>query len=87
MSAAEDDAVSEVMDRVSTWSHSQRITLARRSLESIEGPLAPEQPGVRSLKNLVGLLRTDSPAPSDEECRKILEEERPGCKTGRARCW
>ena len=75
MSAAEHDAVSEVMDRVSTWSHSQRITLARRILESLEGPSAPEQPGTRSLKNLVGLLKTDSPAPSDEECRKILEEE------------
>jgi hypothetical protein len=28
-----------------------------------------------SLKDLLGVLKTDAPSPTDEECRVILEEE------------
>jgi hypothetical protein len=75
MSAVEEDPVKEVLDRVNTWPPAQRITLARRILESPESRPIPEPPRTRSLKDLVGLLKTDAPPPTDEECRKILEDE------------
>jgi len=34
-----------------------------------------EPPRQGSLKDLLGILKTDAPAPTDEECRAILEEE------------
>ena len=44
-------------------------------LETIEtqpvSPMAPKG----SLKDLLGLLKTDSPPPNDDECRSILEKE------------
>ena len=74
MSVVEKDPVNEVLDRVNTWSPAQRITLRDGSWNLWR--LAPSQsPPHRSLKDLVGLLKTDAPAPSDEECRQILEEE------------
>jgi len=75
MSVVEKDPVNEVLDRVNTWSPAQRVTLARRILESLEARPISELPRTRSLRNLVGLLKTDAPPPSDEECRQNLEEE------------
>jgi hypothetical protein len=75
MSIVEKDQINEVLDRVSTWSTAGRIALARRILESLEAQPLSEPPRTRSLKDLVGLLKTDAPPPTDEECRKILEEE------------
>ena len=74
MSVLERDPVNEVLDRVNTWSPAQRITLARRILESLEDRPISGLPRARSLKDLVGLLKTDAPPPGDEECRQILEE-------------
>jgi len=75
MSVVERDPMSEVLDRVNTWSPAQGITLAWRILESLEARPISELPTTRSLKDLVGLLKTDAPPPTDEECRNILEEE------------
>jgi hypothetical protein len=75
MSVAESEPISEVWEQVKTWSKSRRITLARRILESLDTTeMQPTLPR-RSLKDLLGLLKTDAPPPTDEECRRILEEE------------
>ena len=75
MSLMESEPISEVWEQVKTWPPSQRITLARRILESLETPVRGAAPPRKSLRNLLGLLKTDAPPPTDEECRKILEEE------------
>jgi hypothetical protein len=43
--------------------------------ETIESHPISAPPGKGSLKDLLGILTTDSVPPNDEECRAILEEE------------
>ena len=66
----------EVLDRVRTWDTEMRIDLARRILETVvpTRPLKPAQ--TMSLDEVIGILKTDNPPPSNEECKKIVEEER-----------
>jgi hypothetical protein len=75
MSVLESEPIAEVWERVKTWTPARRITLARRILESLEAPETEVAPPRKSLRNLLGLLKTDAPPPSDEECQRILEEE------------
>jgi hypothetical protein len=75
MSVVDTNQVKEVWERVKTWPPAPRITLARRILESLETPDIPAVRPRRSLKDLLGLLKTDAPPPTDEDCRRILEEE------------
>jgi hypothetical protein len=74
MSVMETNEIVEILDRVKSWS-AARIALARRILESLEAPQVSEPPRTKSLKDIVGLLKTDAPPPSDEECRNIRDEE------------
>ena len=66
----------EVLNRVSTWEPEMRIDLARRILETV----VPEQilppPQTMTLEDIHAIMKTDKPPPTDEECKKILEEER-----------
>ena len=66
----------EVLDRVLTWDTERRIDLARRILETVAParPLKPAQ--TMSLGEVIGILKTDAPPPTDAECKKIIEEER-----------
>ncbi|MFO0887786.1 MAG: hypothetical protein U0790_01440 [Isosphaeraceae bacterium] len=65
--------IDSLVNQIRTWSSSERLRLARRILETLESaePAAP----ARSLKDIIGLLRTSDRPPGDEECRAILEEE------------
>lgn len=75
MSAAESNELNDVLDRVKHWPSERRITLARRVLESVEANPIPRRARSSPLKPLVGLLKTDAPPPTDDECRTILEQE------------
>jgi hypothetical protein len=44
-------------------------------LETTETHPVNPPPRKGSLKDLLGILKTDAPPPNDEECRAILEEE------------
>ena len=50
--------------------------IARRVLETLEPPGISTPPRQMSLKEVVGLIKTDQPAPSDAECEKMIGEER-----------
>lgn len=85
MSAVESGELTDVLDRVKTWPAPQRLTLARRILETLETPDAgavgtgrPPEGATRGwpADKVIGLLRTDREPPDDAECRRILEEER-----------
>jgi hypothetical protein len=71
----ESEPISEVWEQVETWTPSRRITLARRILESLEAPETRVAPARKSLRELLGLLKTDAAPPTDEECQRILEDE------------
>ena len=68
--------MSEVLSRVKTWMPEMRIILARKILETLDPPQISEPPRKMSLHQVFRILETDSPPPDDEECAKIIEEER-----------
>ena len=76
MNATETHEMSEVFNRVKTWVPEMRIVLTRKILETLEPSGVSEPPRTMSLDQVFGLLKTDSPPPNDEECAKIVEEER-----------
>lgn len=85
MSIAGANEIGDVLERVKTWSPPQRITLARCILETLEAPASGDtevrpqaEPSTRGwpVERALGLLRTDREPPDDEECRRIVEEER-----------
>ena len=53
-----------------------RIDLARRILETVVPSRIQPPPQAMSLDEVVGIAKTDAPPPTDEDCKKILEEER-----------
>lgn len=78
MSVVEKDPVSEVLDRVNAWPPAQRITLARRILETLE-PMtltATPIPRGRSMEEIRALFQIDRPAPDDETVRRWIDEHR-----------
>jgi hypothetical protein len=82
MSVAESQMGIEVKGRIGigevekSWPFDMRITLARRILETAEAPAIPEPPRTMSLDQVIGILKTDAPPPTDEECERIVDEER-----------
>jgi hypothetical protein len=55
-----------VLTRVSSWPAAKRIALARELLHTLSGDLGGAPASRKSLKDLLGLLRTEGPPPSDE---------------------
>ena len=78
MIVTRDQELAEVLNRVKLWPLPMRITLARRILETTETSSIPEPPRTLSLDQVLGLLKTDVPPPTDEECenhrRRAYEE-------------
>jgi hypothetical protein len=76
MTATQSRELADVVNRVKDWPLDMRISLARRILETAESPAILEPPRTLSLDQVIGILKTEAPAPSDEECERIVEEER-----------
>jgi hypothetical protein len=76
MSVTRPVTIEGLLNELKTLPSSDRLRLARMILETLEVSTVAESPRPRSLKDLVGLLKTDTPPPTDEECRAIIEEER-----------
>jgi hypothetical protein len=75
MSVTGTGKIEGVLDQLRTWPSSERLRLARMILETLEAGSSEGPPRARSLKDLLGMLRTDAPPPTDEECQALLEEE------------
>jgi hypothetical protein len=75
MSISATGRIEGVLDQLKDWPSMERLRLARRILETIETHPVSAAPPTGSLKELLGILKTDAPAPNDDECRAILEEE------------
>jgi len=76
MSTIDSRDISDVLERVRTWTPGMRIVLARKVLETLESAAISEPPRTMLLDDVVGLLQTDVPPPDDEECDRIVEQER-----------
>ncbi len=75
MSVTESGKIESILDELRNWPSVERVRLARMILETVETHSASAPPRQGSLKDLLGILKTDGPSPTDEECRAILEEE------------
>jgi len=74
MSTASSDSINAVFEQVRGWPEDQQVLLASRILESLRRDDAT--PRKKTLGDLLGLLATDEPPPTDEEVDQWLEEER-----------
>jgi len=76
VSSNDDIEISDILDRVKTWTPEMRMELVRRVLGTFDsaGVSLPAKRLV--LDDVVGLIKTDSPTPDDNQCTKIIEEER-----------
>jgi hypothetical protein len=77
MNTTEATELTDVLSRVSHWSPESRIVLARRILETLEGPQLPVR-GLRprSVQELIGLGAGGSPAPDDDTVRRWIDDHR-----------
>jgi len=73
MSIVRDDGIHEIWEAVRLWPPPMRLSLASKILQSLE---AEQEGPKKSLRDIVGILATDRPPPTDEEVQRILDEER-----------
>jgi hypothetical protein len=76
MSTTESRDISEMLERIRTWTPGMRIVLARKVLETLESASLSKPTRNMVLGDVVGLLQTATPPPDDEECDRIVEQER-----------
>lgn len=73
MSPSQLNEVETIWDHVRGLPAALQLSLATRILQSLEASSArPAKP----IKSLLGLLATSGPPPEDEECERIVAEER-----------
>ena len=70
------EQIFEILNRIRTWDVKMRIDLARQILETVVPPQSPVPPQTMTLEEIQAIMKTDKRPPTDEECQKILEEER-----------
>ena len=69
MSVVQQDDIQQVWDRIKAWPQPTRLSLASKILQSLE---AEQTRPKKSLADLVGILATDQPPPTDEDVERIL---------------
>ena len=76
MNFIETEEMSAVISQVKTWLPEMQILLVHKILETFERSSIIQPAKKMSLDQVVGILKTDSPPPNDDECNKIIKEER-----------
>lgn len=72
------EKLSEIIERVKTWSHSMKIALAKQVLDTLEPPRALPVTRGRPVEELIGIGAGDSPPPDDDQVRAWVDEHRMG---------
>ena len=70
------EQIDEILKRVRTWDAKMRVDLARQILETVVPPQPPLPAQTMTLEEVQAIMKADKCPPTDEECKKILEEER-----------
>jgi hypothetical protein len=81
MSTAETTELTDILNRVTTWPTTLRITLARKILESVDqmeaqSPSAISKPRGLSAAKVRALIKTDRVPPDDETVERWIDEHR-----------
>ena len=69
------DELQKVIASVADWPANDRITLARKILETVEETDTPTSRGLRG-EEVIKLLSIRQPAPDDDACDRIVEDGR-----------
>jgi hypothetical protein len=73
MSTDQFNSIQDVWGQIKDWPEDMRSSLASKILTSLEH----ETTGPRkTVADLVGILSTDQPPPTDQDISRILDEER-----------
>jgi hypothetical protein len=75
MNSVEPAGYHNVFETVRQWPPEARRDLFRDVLETFHEARPPRQTRGFSADQVIQLLRPDQPAPTDEECDRILEED------------
>ena len=75
MSGIERDPLNDLWRRVLSMPPDDRLSLASRIIQSLEQERTISERPSKSLADLLGLLETVDPTPTDEECDQIVKEE------------
>jgi hypothetical protein len=81
MSTAETTEFTDILNRVTTWPTTLRITLARKILESVDQVEAQAPPTISKPRGLSAaevraLIKTDRVPPDDETVERWIDEHR-----------
>ncbi len=76
MSSVEPAEYTSILETIRHWPPDARRGLMNDVLKTLVEETPALSPRGLSAAQVVGLLRTSGPAPTDEECDQILEEER-----------
>jgi hypothetical protein len=68
--------IDELVDEVRSWSRTDRMALIRELLHASDEPDISVPPMTIPLDQVLGMLKSDGPPPTDEECQRIVEEVR-----------
>jgi hypothetical protein len=73
MDAFHTNELQDVWGRIKDWPEELQVSLASKILSSLQREPAPSR---KPLADLMGVLAGNTPLPSDDEVRRILDEER-----------
>lgn len=84
MSTAISSLEASILDEVTTWPASARLSLVSKIVESLQmdqlkeaaAPMNNSSDVASSIEHLIGLCAGVHPKPSDEDVKRIIEEER-----------
>ena len=75
MSFTENIQYEDILAIIREWKPQLRLALAHEILYSLDTPTA-SPPKQWKTEQIYGLLKTNAPPPTDEECAEIIAEER-----------
>lgn len=76
MTAIESQELASVLDQIRQWPESLRLELAREVLEDFPESTSDTPPRRLPPNQIIGILKTDRPPPTDGECRQIVDQDR-----------
>ncbi|MBE9055414.1 hypothetical protein [Sphaerospermopsis sp. LEGE 08334] len=69
-------SLQELKEKACKLSESDRLELVRAIIESLQNQPSQQSEKTRIIKQMKGLLKTNQPAPTDEQVKAMLAEHR-----------
>lgn len=69
-------SLQKLKDKACKLSESDRLELVRAIIESLQNQPSQQSEKTRIIKQMKGLLKTNQPAPTDEQVKAMLAEHR-----------